>query len=77
MRKFVIAAMMMALLPASAYAQQSKGPLTARTEKEMKEDKDIDKAYRDAIKRNGGDGQAAKRDPWQTIRPPDTDNAKH
>ena len=72
MRKLVIAAMMIAFLPTSADAQQNKGPLTARTEKEMKEDKEIDKAYRDAIKRNGGDGQAAKRDPWQTIRPPDT-----
>jgi hypothetical protein len=75
MKKLVIAATMIALLPASAYSQQNKGPLTARTEREMKEDKEIDKAYRDAIKRSGGDGQAAKRDPWQTIRPQDTDSA--
>jgi len=77
MKKFVIAAMIMALFPASAYAQQDKGPLTARTEKEMKEDKEIDKAYRDTMKRTGDNGQAAKSDPWQTVRPAGTDNTKH
>jgi hypothetical protein len=77
MKKFVIAAMIMALFPVSAYAQQDKGPLTARTEKEMKEDKEIDKAYRDTMKRTGDNGQAAKSDPWQTVRPAGTDNTKH
>jgi hypothetical protein len=79
MKKFVLAAMMMALFPVSAYsqAQEDKGPLTARTEKQMKEDKEIDNAYRDAIKRTGDKGQATKRDPWQTVRPAGADSAKH
>jgi hypothetical protein len=76
MRKFVIAALMIALLPVSAYAQKDKGPLTARTEKEMKDDKEIDRAYRETIRRTGGSGPAAKSDPWQTIRPPGTDSTK-
>lgn len=76
MKKFVLAAMMIALFPVSAYSQKDKGPLTARSEKEMKDDKEIDKAYRETIKRAGGNGQAAKSDPWQTIRPPGTDSTK-
>jgi hypothetical protein len=75
-KQFVIAVMMITLLPASAYSQQDKGPLTARTEKEMKEDKEIDKAYRDTMKRAGTNGPAVKSDPWQTIRPPGTDSTK-
>jgi hypothetical protein len=76
MRKFVIVALMIALLPVSAYAQKDKGPLTARTEKEMKDDKEIDKAYQDTMKRTKDNGQASRSDPWQTIRPPGTDNTK-
>jgi hypothetical protein len=77
MKKCVIAAVMIALFPVSAYAQQNKGPLTARTDKEMKEDKEIDKAYRDTMKRAGDNGQAAKSDPWQIVRPSGADNTKH
>jgi hypothetical protein len=76
MKKLVIVAMMIALFPVSAYAQRDKGPLTARTEKETRDDKEIDRAYRETMKRTGGNGQAAKSDPWQTIRPPGTDNTK-
>jgi hypothetical protein len=76
MKKFVIAAMMIALFPVPAHSQQDKGPLTARTEKEMKQDKEIDQAYRETMKRSGGNGQAPKSDPWQTIRPPGTDSTK-
>jgi hypothetical protein len=75
-KQFVITAIMIALLPTSAYSQQNKGPLTARTEKEMKEDKEIDKAYQDTMKRAGANGQAVKSDPWQTVRPPGTDSTK-
>jgi hypothetical protein len=76
MKKFVIATIMIALFPVSAYSQKDKGPLTARTEREMKEDKEIDKAYRETMKKTGGNGQATKSDPWQTIRPPGADSTK-
>jgi hypothetical protein len=76
MKKFVVAAMVIAFFPVSAHSQD-RGPLTARTEKEMKEDKEIDKAYRDTMKRADDKGQAAKSDPWQTVRTPGTDNTKH
>jgi hypothetical protein len=76
MKKLVIAAIVTTLFSVSAHSQQDKGPLTARTEKQMKEDKEIDKAYQDAMKRPGDKGQPAKTDPWQTIRPAGTDNTK-
>jgi hypothetical protein len=76
MKKFVIAGMMIVLFPVSTYAQD-KGPLTARTEKEMKQDAEIDKAYRDAMKRNDGNGQTAKSDPWKVVRPASPDTTKH
>ena len=53
MKKLVIAAMMISLFPVSAYSQKDKGPPTTRTEKEMKEDSEIDKAYRETMKRAG------------------------
>jgi hypothetical protein len=77
MKKIVIAAMVILLFPVSAYSQQAKGPPTTRTDKEMKEDSEIDKAYRETMKRSESNAQAAKRDPWQTIRPPGTDSTKH
>ena len=73
MKKYVIAATMIALFPVTAYSQQSRGPLTARTEAEMKRDKEIDKAYQEQMKRSGaGKEQAAKSDPWKAVRPADT-----
>jgi len=70
MKKFVIATTIIAFasLPVCAHSQD-KGPATARTEKETKEDKEIDKAYRDTMKSFGSGGQAANSDPWKTIRP--------
>jgi|HubBroStandDraft_5_1064220.scaffolds.fasta_scaffold936285_2 hypothetical protein len=79
MKKSVIAyilfAMMIAVVPVSAYAQD-KGPLTNRSDKEKKRDAEIEKAYKDAIKRTGDDKPAAPSDPWQSVRPPATDNTK-
>jgi uncharacterized membrane protein len=78
MRKFVIAYMaaaMMTVLPVSAYAQE-KGPPTARSEAEKKRDAEIEKAYKDAIKRMGNDAKAAPSDPWQSVRPPANDTPK-
>jgi len=74
MKLFVIAATMIVLFPVVAHAQQNKGPLTARTEAEMKRDKEIDKAYQEQMKRSGaGKEQAAKSDPWKVVRPTGSD----
>jgi hypothetical protein len=77
MRRLIIAAMMIALLPAAAYSQQDKGPATVRSDKEMKDDATIDKAYQDTVKRMGGNAKAPKSDPWQTVRPAADDSTKH
>jgi hypothetical protein len=78
MRKGVLAAVMIALLPMSAYAQENKGPPAGRTSLEKKQDAEIDSAYREAVKKTRDNGQAAKVDPWQTIRPSNSsDNTKH
>jgi hypothetical protein len=76
MRRLTIAAIMIALLPAPAYPQEGNAPITARTDKEKKADAAIEKAYEEALKRQGGNGPAAKSDPWQTIRPAGNDNTK-
>jgi hypothetical protein len=70
-RQFAIAAMMIVLLPASAYAQRS---VTARTESEQKRDAAVDREYQDTLKRMKAREQATKTDPWQTVRPPTADN---
>jgi hypothetical protein len=79
MRKFVIiyimAAAMIAVLPAPAYAQD-KGPPTVRSDQEKKRDAEIEKAYKDAIKRTGNAAPAAPSDPWQSVRPSPADNTK-
>jgi hypothetical protein len=78
MKKFVIVAVTILLFPAAAYSQQDKGPLTARTEAEMKRDKEIDKAYQEQMKRAGAaKEQAAKNDPWKVVRPPDAGGMKN
>ena len=74
-RRLVVAAMIIALLPAPASAQAPKGSATERTDADKRKDAEIDKAYRDALKRNSV-SPAAKVDPWQTIRPADTDAPK-
>ena len=77
MRKFVIAAIMMAVvvLPVSAYAQD-KGPPTVRSDSEKKKDAEIERAYKDALKRTGNDAPAAPPDPWQDVRPATNDTTK-
>jgi hypothetical protein len=77
MKLLIIAATMIALFPVAAYSQQSKGPLTARTDQEMKDDKAIDKAYRDAMKRTEGKGQDVKNDPWKVVRPTGPNDTKN
>jgi hypothetical protein len=71
MRPFAIAAMMIALLPASAFAQQQQGPLTSRSDADKKTDAEIDEGYRKALKRTVIT-PAAPRDPWGAVRPAGT-----
>jgi hypothetical protein len=64
------AAMMIALLPATAYSQHQ--PATARTDAQKKEDAEIEKAYQEVTKGKKGQAAPAKTnpwDPWHTIRP--------
>jgi hypothetical protein len=74
-RRPLIAAVFIALLPAPVLAQAPKGPATDRSDSEKKKDAEIDKAYRDSLKRNST-APAAKSDPWQTIRPASADTTK-
>jgi hypothetical protein len=69
MKTLTVTALTLALLTASAHAQQdNKGPLTRRSDAEKQTDAEIDKAYRAATQR--GQAPAAPRtDPWQTVRP--------
>jgi hypothetical protein len=80
MRKFVAAAVIIALVIGPAYAQGKKGPgpntqMGLQDEAEKRRNKDIDKAYNDTLKHTG---TAAKPyDPWQTVRPPASPAAKN
>jgi hypothetical protein len=78
MRKLLIAAILIASLPAAAYAQ-GKTPPTVRDESEKKKDAEIDKAYKETMKRVDGNTQPTKpADPWSSIRPTtSSDNSKH
>jgi hypothetical protein len=76
MKALTATAMMLALLTASAHAQQdNKGPLTRRSDAEKQVDADIDKAYRAATD-HGQAPAAPKKDPWQIVRPATTDKPK-
>jgi hypothetical protein len=66
--------MMIVVLPALAYAEERRGPPTARTDSEMKRDAAVDKEYQETIRRMKLHEQPAKADPWQTVRPPAADN---
>ena len=78
MRTVAITAMMIALLPASAYAQGDAPPTSSRTDQQKKEDAEIEKAYQEMIKRSKGPAAPApaKSDPWHTVRPADGDKTK-
>jgi hypothetical protein len=76
MKKLAIAAMLIMSLPVVAYPQD-KGPPTARSDKEKKEDEAIEKAYQETVKRDRDNRSPAKSDPWQSVRPSSSDNTKH
>jgi len=76
MKRALIAAIMIALLPAAAYAQAPpRGSPTARTDAQKKHDAEIDKAYREAVKSDAS-AKLPPPDPWQTVRPAPTDTTK-
>jgi hypothetical protein len=78
MRTVIIAAVMIALLPATAYSQEHK-PATRRTDEQKKQDAEIEKAYEEVTKGMKSQAAPAKPwDPWQTVRPTPTpaDGAK-
>jgi hypothetical protein len=68
MKALTATALTLALLTASAHAQQeNKGPRTSRSDSEKQMDAEIDKAYRAATER--GQAPAPKTDPWGNVRP--------
>jgi hypothetical protein len=76
MRTVIIAATMIALLPATAYSQDHK-PATTRTEEQKKEDAAIERAYQEVTKGLKAQAAPAKPwDPWQTVRPAAGESAK-
>jgi len=77
MKRFAIATLIIAILTVPAYSQQGSAPITARTDKEKKEDAAVEKAYEDALKKDRSSAPAVKSDPWQTIRPTGGDSTKH
>jgi hypothetical protein len=81
MRAFTVTALIIASLSAPAapaYSQENKGPPTARTDQQKKDDADADRAYQATLKatKDKGAAPAAKVDPWQTVRPAAGDNAR-
>ena len=72
-RTVVIAAMIIAFLPAVAYAQEHQKP-TLRSDAQKKEDAEIEKAYEQVVK--GRKAPPTKYDPWQTVRPAVSEGGK-
>ena len=70
-----IAAVMIALLPASAYAQEHQ-PATQRSDAEKRQDAEIEKAYEQVMKGVNAQTPASKYDPWGTVRNTDNHGAK-
>jgi hypothetical protein len=82
MRAFAIAALITALVPATAYSQEEgpEKPTSLRSKAQKKEDAEIEKAYHEMINRTKGQGQTKsapdKFDPWQNMRAAPADSAK-
>jgi hypothetical protein len=81
MRALAVAALITALLPATAYAQEEgEKPTSLRSKAQKKEDAEIEKAYQQMINRTKEQGQTKsapeKYDPWQNLRAAPADSAK-
>jgi len=76
MRKIAAAAVMVALVASPAFAQgNKKGSSTnewqkMQDEQRARENKDVDKAYSETMKRSRGQAAPAY-DPWGNVRPAD------
>lgn len=76
MKKRIIVALMITLLPATAYSQrgsqsQSSGQPSPfeRTEAQKKKDAEVERAYQQSLKANAAQTPPAKSDPWHSVRP--------
>ena len=68
----IAAALMISLLPASAYAEGDKPVTQTRTDEQKKEDDASERAYKQVIKATEGKpAPASKNDPWHQVRPAD------
>jgi hypothetical protein len=81
MKKRIIVALMLALLPVTAYSQkgsQSSGQPSPfeRTAAQKKKDAEVEKAYQESLKSNKAQTPPAKIDPWQSVRPASANDAQ-
>jgi hypothetical protein len=81
MKKRIIVALMITLLPATAYSQRGSQPSGQpspfeRTEAQKKKDAEVEKAYQQSLKSNNAQTPAAKNDPWQSVRPANANDAQ-
>ena len=67
-----VAALVVAVGPAYAPSKGDKENMLqkAQDEQQKRENKDLDKAYNETVKRTGG-GAAKAYDPWGSVRPTD------
>jgi hypothetical protein len=79
LRRLLISAIVVGLLPALGHAQEIQhGRMQSpgiKSDYEKKNDAALDKAYQETLKRTGN-GQAVKTDPWQAVRSGDSDTKK-
>jgi hypothetical protein len=80
MKKRIIVALMITLLPATAYSQkgsqQAQPSPFERTAAQKKKDAEVEKAYQESLKANKAQTSPAKIDPWQSVRPGNANNAQ-
>jgi hypothetical protein len=75
-RTVAIAAMMIAFLPVTAYAEEEHQKPTLRSDEQKKEDAAIEKAYEQVMKGVNARTAPTKYDPWQMVRPAANDSSK-
>jgi hypothetical protein len=81
MKKLIIIALMVTLLPAAAYSQRGSQPSGQpspfeRTAAQKKKDAEVEKAYQESLKSNKAQTPPAKIDPWQSVRPASANDAQ-
>jgi hypothetical protein len=81
MKKSIIVALMITLLPATAYSQGRSQPSGQpspfeRTAAQKKKDAEVERAYQQSLKANNAQTPPAKIDPWQSVRPANANDAQ-